>query len=173
MSGISNNSRGNYGDKRYESQQEGPSQAIGVIYRHVPIDNASIQLTINDPRRIDFGPRKAISPRGCISPRGWGWMILLIGLPWIRFAGNSAFLGGAVAKTSYLAIIGSPLGNNAKSTYHRSRGILPQREGILGTCNCRHIPRHSPAICKEFKHIIRIKPSRLGAEGALRIGHAE
>ncbi|KAJ5490142.1 hypothetical protein N7453_010967 [Penicillium expansum] len=45
-------------------------------------------------------------------------------------------------------------------------------KGFLGLATVVIFPA-IPAICKEFKHIIRIKPSRLGAEGALRIGHAE
>lgn len=69
-------------------------------------------------------------------------MTLPIGLTGISLAGNWAYLGRAVAKTRYLEVI-------AKRTHHCSRGILPQREGILGTCAHRHIPRHSPAISNE------------------------
>lgn len=85
-------------------------------------------------------------------------MMLPIGLTGIPLAGNWACLGRAVAKTKYLEVI-------AKSTYHRSRGILPQREEVIGTCARRHIPRHFPAISNEVKTYLRTQSSRLRAEG--------
>ena len=76
---------------------------IGVIYSHMPIHNAAIQLTGGDSRPLTA---KGDFPMGVHFPTGrWGCMMILIGLTGIPFAGNWTYLGRAVAKRRYLEVI--------------------------------------------------------------------
>ncbi|KAJ9481686.1 hypothetical protein VN97_g11781 [Penicillium thymicola] len=102
----------------------------------MPICNAAIQLTVVTFHCEGLFPHGGAFPHAAVGVHD--------APHWVdkdTTCGELGVFGKGGGKNENLEVI-------ARSTHHYSRGILPQPEGILGTC---HIPRHSPAISNEVK----------------------